>query len=374
MRIASPTSSRLSSRSDRSAGTRPAKSDGPHGRRCLGSTLVEIAEIDVHDDAQVEALWSAAKAGDELGRPYAAFWSLEAATLAMRAPNSAFERHPFAAFVGGELVGSDQIVFPLLDNTHVAFLTVIVTPSARRRGVGAALLEHGIEYARSRGRTSVVVEVNRPMTESGPGESAGHALLAKYGFSDASVDLHRVLDLPVGDGILDRLDAETVGRLDGYRLVRFTGVVPDDQMAGFCRLQEAFLSEAPLGDLDFEPEVWDAARVREREALFERAGRRERATAVLAPDDTMVALTEMMTTDQHPGVAWQGGTLVLKAHRGRRLGLVSKVANLRAFQREFQQARVVHSWNAEQNGPMVAINDALGFRPVEYLVEMQRRL
>jgi hypothetical protein len=36
--------------------------------------------------------------------------------------------------------------------------------------------------------------------------------------------------------------------------------------------------------------------------------------------------------------------------------------------------RTVHSWNAEENGPMVAINDRLGFRPVEYLVEMQLKL
>jgi hypothetical protein len=51
-----------------------------------------------------------------------------------------------------------------------------------------------------------------------------------------------------------------------------------------------------------------------------------------------------------------------------------KVANLRAFQAEFDSVRMIHSWNAEENGPMVAINDRLGFRPVEYLSEMQRKI
>ena len=173
---------------------------------------------------------------------------------------------------------------------------------------------------------------------------------------------------------LDELEAETAEHRGGYRLVGFAESVPDELMAGYCHLQEAFNSEAPLGDLDIEPEVWDEARVREKEALFHRAGRRERGMVALAPDGEMVALTEMVMTDHQPEVGWQGGTLVLKEHRGHRLGLAVKIANLRAYQEAFPLVRAVHSWNAEENDSMVAINDKLGFRPVEYLVEMQRRL
>jgi GNAT superfamily N-acetyltransferase len=335
---------------------------------------VQIAEIDVHDDAQVEAFWSTAKEGDAYERPYAVFWSLHAAMIAFRTPNSSFERHPFAATEDGQVIGTSQIMLPMLDNTHIAYLAPIVKPGYRRRGVGTALLEHGLEYVRSRGRDTVIIEVNPPMTKSGPGGCAGHGLLTRHGFSEASVDLHRVLDLPLAADQLDALEAEAEQHRDGYRIVQFGGTVPDDLMAGYCHLQEAFNSEAPLGELDIEPEVWDAARVREREDLYHRSGRHERASAALAPDGAMVALTEMMTTAHQPEVGWQGGTLVLKEHRGHRLGLAVKVANLRAYQAEFPQVRTVHSWNAEENGPMVAINDQLGFRPVEYLVEMQLKL
>jgi hypothetical protein len=199
-------------------------------------------------------------------------------------------------------------------------------------------------------------------------------MLTRHGFSDASVDLHRVLDLPLPADRLDVLEAETERHRDEYQIVHIAETVPDELMAGYCLLQEAFNTEAPLGDLDMEPEVWDAARVREKEDLFRRSGRHERAVAALASDGTMVALTEMMTTDHQPDVGWQSGTLVLREHRGHRLGLAVKIANLRAFQAEFPQVRAVHSWNAEENGPMVAINDKIGFRPVEYLVEMQLKL
>jgi GNAT superfamily N-acetyltransferase len=335
---------------------------------------VRIAEIDVHDDAQIEAFWSTAKEGDEHERPYAAFWSLPEAKVAFRSANNSFERHPFAATEGGEVIGTGQVMLPLLDNTHVAFLAPIVKPSHRRRGVGTALLEHGLDYVRSRGRDTVIIEVNRPMTASGPGECAGRTMLAKRGFSDASLELHRVLDLPVAAGRLDTLEAEAEQRRGPYQIVQFSGSVPDELMAGYCHLQEAFNSEAPLGDLDIEPEVWDEARVREREGLLRRSGRRERAAAALAPDGTMVALTEMLATEHQPEIGWQSGTLVLKEHRGHRLGLAVKVANLRGYQADFPLVRAVHSWNAEENGPMVAINDKLGFRPVEYLVEMQIKL
>lgn len=103
-------------------------------------------------------------------------------------------------------------------------------------------------------------------------------------------------------------------------------------------------------------------------------GRTETTTVAVGPDGDVVALTELMVTEHGRGAVFQGGTLVLPAHRGHRLGIATKVANLRRFQETFPYAQLVHSWNAEDNGPMVDINDALGFRPVEYLAEMQRKL
>ena len=55
-------------------------------------------------------------------------------------------------------------------------------------------------------------------------------------------------------------------------------------------------------------------------------------------------------------------------------GMATKLANLRAFTADFPDVRKVHSWNAEENAQMVAINDALGFKPVEYVAEMQLKL
>ena len=52
-------------------------------------------------------------------------------------------------------------------------------------------------------------------------------------------------------------------------------------------------------------------------------------------------------------------------HRGHRLGLLAKVANLRHLRSAQPDTRWVTSWNAGSNVHMVAINDLLGFVPVD---------
>jgi hypothetical protein len=41
-----------------------------------------------------------------------------------------------------------------------------------------------------------------------------------------------------------------------------------------------------------------------------------------------------------------------------------KIPNLRSLQSELDHPAVVHTWNAPENAPMIAVNGRLGFRPV----------
>jgi hypothetical protein len=183
-----------------------------------------------------------------------------------------------------------------------------------------------------------------------------------------------VLRLPVAAQHLAGLEADVGTLASGYELVGFGDRVPDELVAGYCALQTAFNAEAPLGELDLEVEHWDEDRVRKSEERAAIQGRHQRRVVAIAPDGSVVALTEMLVAVGEPTDGYQGGTLVLPEHRGHRLGMASKLANLRSYSADFPAVSRVHSWNAEENGPMVAINDALGFKPVEYLAEMQRKV
>lgn len=334
---------------------------------------MEVREIDIHEDAEVRAWWEVSKAADAYGREeYVSFWSLRAATASLRAPNNSMCQVPLAAFEGREIVGVDQLHYPLLDNTHLSYVSPLVLPERRGRGIGSALLDTSLDLIRQLGRTTALCEVNLPLDEQAT--SPGLDFARRHGFEVGILDLHRVLSLPVEPGSLDALESQAAAHHRAYSLESWIDTVPDEHLRGYCDLQTAFNSEAPSGDLEYEDEAWDEERVRSAEKRHEQQGRRMAATVAIDPEGAVVGLTEMVSTEETHEFAWQGGTLVLKSARGHRLGMAMKVANLRLFETMMPSCRSVHSWNAEANGPMVAINDALGFQPVERLAEMQLKL
>jgi len=114
----------------------------------------------------------------------------------------------------------------------------------------------------------------------------------------------------------------------GYRLVQWAGPTPAEHLDDLAVLIGRMSTDAPMGDLAMEPQRWDADRVRERDVVAVRNGVRSVVTAAQAPDGHLVAFTQASACVVQDGFASQGDTLVAPAHRGHRLGLWVKLANL----------------------------------------------
>ena len=79
----------------------------------------------------------------------------------------------------------------------------------------------------------------------------------------------------------------------------------------------------------------------------------------------IVALSELVAPRSRPdGLIDQWDTIVLSEHRGHRLGMRVKAANLIAVRDALPEASAIITWNAEENRHMLDVNEALGFRPV----------
>jgi RimJ/RimL family protein N-acetyltransferase len=134
------------------------------------------------------------------------------------------------------------------------------------------------------------------------------------------------------------------------------------------------MTEAPTGELTIEPQTADVAALREQETLLAKQGRTKYSTVALDGDGRAAAYTDLVTTIHEPDRAYQWGTLVRRAHRGHRLGLAVKIANLQLLQGERPDLRQVTTFNAEVNEHMIGVNERMGFEPVERLGEFEKKL
>ncbi|GAA3602484.1 GNAT family N-acetyltransferase [Agrococcus terreus] len=276
------------------------------------------------------------------------------------------------ALLDGEPVGRGYASRSLLEATEIAEIDVMVRRGARGRGVGTALADDLIGRMRSQGATTFQSWVDHhpapgptiaPPTGFGavPADSPQVRMLRRYGF--ALEQIERMSELRLGDardGLADlRADAERHA-LPRYRAETWSGATPTALAEQLAALHARMSTDAPSAGLASEPEVWDLERLQRYEASQIDGGRTLlRAVAVEEASGEVIAFTTL--TGSGDGSPWyQHDTLVHGDHRGHRLGMLVKAANLLALDAR-EPGAVVRTWNAEENRPMLAVNEALGF-------------
>ncbi|BCJ32789.1 GNAT family N-acetyltransferase [Actinocatenispora thailandica] len=268
----------------------------------------------------------------------------------------------------GRIDGILGIGLPTLDNLDNAEVDLTVRPDARRRGIGTALYQELRRVLRAEGRSRLLAESVRALPDGPPRPDAGTPFATAMGAARAQTEARRVLNTT---GLsLDRLaeQVEEYRRAAGadYTLLTWSGATPDDLVAGRAVLSSRFIGEVPLGDIEWEPEKIDVARVREYERSGAARGHRNYHAMVRhEPSGELVAWTELVGYGCRRDTMDQEITLVLPEHRGHRLGLLTKLANLHQAMSDVPELTSVHTWNATENAHMIAINEQLGFRIVD---------
>jgi len=338
---------------------------------------LQIVAVDPSDPVSFDPFYDVYAAAGRHGAQgeFATVWQRNEVRVAMQDPDPSDFRLGWTGSVDGHAVVTGWTHGSTVDNTDILDVAIHCAPDDRGHGYAAAMLAHVEREARERGRIRLVGEVNWPYALGASGSGSPDLTWAlRNGFELGLLDVQRRLPLPVPTALLDELAAEAAPHHAAYPLVSFLGPVPDELVESWAALTATLMTEAPMGEIEREPAVIDVDRFRAEEAMIERQGRLKVSTGALAPDGTLVAYSDLVLTVHEAERAYQWGTLVRPDHRGHRLGLAVKVANLRQLQETQPDISTVVTFNADVNAAMVAVNDRLGFRPVQWMGEVQKTL
>ncbi|MFC4146525.1 GNAT family N-acetyltransferase [Micromonospora mangrovi] len=334
---------------------------------------ITIAPFDAADQAAIDEAYRIGAAANEVDVPDFPPFCRQRFEAGVRHPMPGVAPRWSLARLDGVPAGYLRLDLPQLDNTENATAELVVHPGLRRRGVGRALHEHGLRVLREDGRKRVAWMTVSALPGGSARSEAGDAFSAATGARPVLAEVRRRLDVDRLDAAaLDALAAEARRHAAGYRTVRWQGDTPEEYAADVAYLDGRLMTDAPLGDLEWEPEQVDVARLRGTERALDARGRRRYHHAVRHEESGRLVAWTMI--DLGPSADWhayQQITLVDPPHRGHRLGLFAKIENLRYVRDHEPALRAIDTWNAAENRHMVAINEQLGFRPVDTWTDWQ---
>ncbi|GAA5198985.1 GNAT family N-acetyltransferase [Microbacterium jejuense] len=285
----------------------------------------------------------------------------------------------YAALRGDDVLGVVKLLISNQADAGTVEFDLMVDPPHRGQGVEERLLAEVEREARERRIDTIQTWTLHRPDASGPRLEAptgwgsipadAEALRQQAnGFTLEQVERNSVFDLTGDVSLVERMlrDAEAAAG-DEYRAITWTSPTPPEYIDGFAYALSRMSTDTPQGGLVVDEQHWDAARVKRRDARLKAQGLTVSVAAVLhEPTGRVAAYNELAIADDPTGATQQFGTLVVKEHRGHRLGTIVKCANLLRWRTIAPQSPRVSTFNAEENRHMLDINEAIGFVPASY--------
>jgi GNAT superfamily N-acetyltransferase len=331
---------------------------------------MRLVRVDPRDraavTASVELLNAAQRLDDPDGRP--GIPELAARWLEFGWDLEPDDRYLYLPAGGDEPVAVLEVQLPSRDNRHLVWGNVIVHPDHRRLGHGTALVAELVRRAEQAGRTTIWLGAAED-------DLGARAFLEANGFRYASHDARRKQVLAdVDQDAVERLHATALAAAADYELIRLVPPLPDELLEELVEVTAA-INDAPMGELTFEDEVFDLARLKDIETAQE--GRGDRIYRIAARHRISGAIgghTVVVVNPLRPQHAGQGDTAVHRDHRGHRLGLLLKIEMMRWLAQAEPQVTEITTWNHADNRYMIDVNEAIGYRLSRVFAMFERTL
>lgn len=288
------------------------------------------------------------------------------------------KRHFLLIEVDGVIVGRAGVDLPLEGDSHVAFWIVELIQDVWGQGYGSAAYEVVEQIARDAGRTSLQSWAEHPASDEPrikPPTGFGYVpkdhiarFYLRHGYSLEQVERKSLFDLQGDLSAVHRIGGEARVAASDYEVVQWMLPTPEEFVAGYCLMKERMVTDAPSADMEFDEEAWDEARLRTMESRILDGNRTQLVTAARhRVSGELCAFNELNIPLDHTLTTSQNDTLVLSDHRGHRLGALVKTAGILRLRELAPESPRIITWNAEENRPMLSINEELGFYPAAHI-------
>ncbi len=292
-------------------------------------------------------------------------------------PDEYTVQHMWLAVLNGTVVGRIGVDIPLETGSRTAYWLIELLPEVWRRGIGPAAYQLVEQTARDHGRSVLQSWAQHP---DAPGDrlepptgfgSIPHDHAARFflrnGYTLEQIERCSRLDLQAPFDEIERLLAEARRASTDYRVVQWVLPTPEEFVAGYAWMKSRMSTDAPAADLEIDEEAWDAARIALHDSRYVDGGQTLQVTAAqhIATGE-LCGFNELVIGSDRTRATHQEDTLVLTEHRGHRLGLLVKCAGLLSWREVAPESPRAITYNAEENRPMLDINEAIGYEPLIY--------
>jgi GNAT superfamily N-acetyltransferase len=233
----------------------------------------------------------------------------------------------------------------------------------RRQGIGRRWLLLVLDVMDRHGCTFVTLESE---------EDSGHAFLKWLGAPLKAQGAENRLRLGNVDwAMVRRWIEEGEKRNPDTALERYDDHIPDAMLDEYAPQLGALLNTMPWDDLEHGPIVVTPEMLRHDYERMDAAGIRHYTVLTRESDGVISGITDMTWGPHRVKMLVQLFTGVLPSARGRGIGKWIKAAMLERMHQMYPDAEWVTTGNADSNGPMLAINQRLGFKRHRWGAEYQ---
>jgi GNAT superfamily N-acetyltransferase len=239
-------------------------------------------------------------------------------------------------------------------NRHLLWAAAYVLAGHRGHGIGRGWLPTVIDLMDRHGAT-----VLSTAADTDP----GHTFLRALGAEPKLVERQSRLDLGQVDwDMVAGWVRDGAAASPRSELALYPSRLPDDMLDGYCAALNDLLNTMPFEDLDHGEIVITPAHVRDYYEELDVLGSDVHTCVVWEANGSIAGMTDVIKHPHEAGLVRQEFTGVHPRARGRGIGKWLKAAMLGHIRQAHPETVTVTTENAGSNAPMLAINEALGFR------------